>query len=251
MAEQQHKVLEEGELFFFFRPVVDEHEPGGLVDVQQFYLVMRPVESKRLRLLVVGRKRLPPVEENERNWGFVDLVDERIETVRDALAKQTYDTRTLGERTNPPARPVGEGVYAVYRDGRDTRFAYVLRLPEQPDEAQQALNIEEEAVYILSVKNPEAGQPAQAGLAERKKADFPDELLERFDGRRWTAADPIDFLDHEGAELLLIAATTDVPSDIEREVSEEVEVDAEKALDDLRARQQRQPVKPLFEGDWA
>ena len=68
------EVLEEGDIFFLFRPTVGEDEPAGLADVQGFFIVLRPNNGTRHTLLVVGRKRLPDVSINERLWGFVDIV---------------------------------------------------------------------------------------------------------------------------------------------------------------------------------
>jgi hypothetical protein len=61
--------VERGDIFFLFRPRVDEEEPEGMADVQRFFIVLRPEGGKKLRLLLVGRKRLPDIEEHERNRG--------------------------------------------------------------------------------------------------------------------------------------------------------------------------------------
>jgi hypothetical protein len=51
------RVLERGDIFFLYRPRVGEDQPAGLVDVQRFFIVLRP-QHGACRLLVVGRKRL-------------------------------------------------------------------------------------------------------------------------------------------------------------------------------------------------
>ena len=71
--DRHTEVLEEGDIFFLYRLEVEE-EPSGLGDVQRFYVVLRP-QAGKLRLLVMERKRLPDVEQHERNWGFVDIIN--------------------------------------------------------------------------------------------------------------------------------------------------------------------------------
>src|SRR3954466_12523094 len=74
MAERRTEgveILERGDIFFLYRPRVDEDDPSRLSDTQRFFIVLRPERERKLRLLVVGRKRLPNVEGHERTWGFV------------------------------------------------------------------------------------------------------------------------------------------------------------------------------------
>ena len=69
------RILEQGDVFFFYRPRVDRNRMRGLEDVQRFYLVLRPARRRpRIRVLTIGRKRLPDIGSHERSWGFVDLV---------------------------------------------------------------------------------------------------------------------------------------------------------------------------------
>ena len=55
------------------------------------------------------------------------------------------------------------------------------------------------------MKNPEAASPPQAGLG-KQKAKYPEYLQETFHGRRFISTDPVEFLDYDGSELLLIGA---------------------------------------------
>src|SRR5579863_6459135 len=50
-------LLERGDLFFFYRPDVDETTPGGLLDVRRFHVVLRPEGKETLRLITIGRKK--------------------------------------------------------------------------------------------------------------------------------------------------------------------------------------------------
>ena len=250
---QEVDVLERGDIFFIYRPDVEEESPSDSGDVQRFYVVLHPRRARRYRLIAIGRKALPDVEgKGEQFWAFVSRVCRGSDEAREEFAGKTYQTKTRGERHQPPARPAGEGVYAVVRHGDHTHLAYVLELPEEPGEVQRALNIEAEASYILSVKNPEAGSPSGAGLSEDQQAKFPKTLQERFGGRRFIAVDPPEFLNHDGAELLLIAASDDVDEElgISLDPQDEDENKAE-VFEELRLKKSKQTVKPLVEGAWA
>jgi hypothetical protein len=236
-------------LFFFYRPDVDETSPSGLLDVRRFHIVLRPEGKGTLRLITIGRKKLPGAAEGgQSHWGFVDRVFQDPEQLRTALSEATYETETLGERRLPEARPAGEGVYALVRQGRSTILAYALELPEQPGEVQEAFRITPEGRFVLAIKNPDAGSPAGVGLDDRR-ADFPEELKERFGDRRWVAADPPEFLDCEGAELILIGGRAQGAMDLGIDLEPQPEDEKSSELfKDLHLERSEQTIKPLFEG---
>jgi hypothetical protein len=200
------QVLERGDIYFVYRPRVQEHDVESLADVQRSYIVLSPHGQRMYRLIVLGRKRLPEPRTRERVWGFVDKVSRKPGDIVDAFEQAVYGTKTRGERTQPAARPAGEGVYAIVRHADHTHLAYELELPERPGEVQHALEIAPEANYVLSVKNPEQPPPPGAALRAEREAVFPQRLQERFQDRRFAAVDPPDFLNYEGAEVLLIGA---------------------------------------------
>lgn len=241
--------LETGHIHFLYRPVVEEEDPEGLVDVQQFEVVLHPRHREHFRKLVVGRKRMPDIDDTEPLWGFVDQVTDDVEDLRGSLAAEDYETATRGRRRQPAARPAGEGAYAIVRRGRDTYLAYELELPEEPGEVQDDLQVEPQARLVLTVKNPDAGSPPTAGLPDRAQPDLPQELLDGFRGRRWIAADPVVLLDHEGIEFLLIGAERD--AELEGKEPQLDEVEGRELTDLLQAQRRHHPVEPLFEGDWA
>jgi hypothetical protein len=245
-------VLERGNIYFFYRPKVDVEIARGADDVQRLYMILSPRGKRVNRLIIVPEKRLPDVTYggDRTYWAFVETVTDRADAVEDELDPETYVTRTRGERHRPAARPAGEGVYAIVRHGDHTHLAYSLELPRRPGEVQQALNILQEGSYIISVKNPEAPSPPGTGLDERRRARFPRELQERFGGRRFISVDPPDFLDHEGAEIVLIAAKGGVPAlGVRLSPRHETEATAE-IFTELRMEKSLHPVGPLLEGKW-
>src|SRR5512135_2223153 len=68
-------VLERGDLFFLYRPDVEELTPEGLLDVRRFYMVHHPQGRDLFRLIAIGKKKLPePGNGGQRHWSFVDGV---------------------------------------------------------------------------------------------------------------------------------------------------------------------------------
>lgn len=248
---EDRNILERGDLFFFYRPDVGEESVAGLADVRRFHLVLRPEGKDSVRLLTVGRKKLPEaVADGLSYWAFVERVFESTDELRRMLGAVDYETETVGERHLPEARPAGEAVYALVRHGRSTVLAYALELPEELGEVQEAFHIEREGKFVVSVKNPDAGSPAGLGLDSDRRVEFPEELKERFGDRRWSPADPPEFLDHEGAELVLIGGReAGEELGIELDPQPENEEDSE-VFKDLHIARSDRTFKPLFEGTW-
>lgn len=246
------QILERGDIYFVYRPKVEEESPRGLDDVQRLYMILGPEDEQRYRLVAIGRKRMPNVDEaGEQHWAFVERVAGEASDVEEELRRETYETKTRGERHLPAARPAGEGIYALTRHADHTHLAYALEPPEEPDEVQREMNIKEEASYVISVKNPEKPSPRGAGLGEEREADYPKRLQERFGDRRFVAVYPPDFLDYEGAEVILVGATGDVSRELGIELDPQRETeDTAEIFEDLRMAKSRHPAEPLFKGKW-
>src|SRR5439155_18476507 len=154
------------------------------------------------------------------------------------------------ERTLPSVRPAGEGVYALIRRGRNLHLTYELELPERLGEVQEELNIEQQAAYILSIKNPETESPPGAGLPEREEAHYPKSLEQEFRGRRFASEDP-HLLDYEGAEFILVGARTDPERAYDIDIETEHET-GQKAdiFRQLKMSGREHPVEPLIKGEW-
>lgn len=247
------QTLERGDLYMVFRPKVGADEPGGIDDVQRFYMILSVRGESRYRMLAIGRKYLPSPEEHggARHWGFVEAVARNPRDIEERLEEERYQTKTRGERTLPAARPVAEGVYRILRHEGHTHLVYALELPEEPGEVQDAFHIEPEASYIIAVKNPEAGSPPRASLGRERKASFPEKLQERFRGRRFADLDPPGFLDHEGAEIMLVAAGDDLGEELGLALPARREsCDSADIFSDLRMDRSAHPLAPLFAGQW-
>ena len=252
MSQKNTEVLERGNIYFVYTPKVERQDVAGLDDVQQFHFVLAPHGKSSYRLIAIGKKRFPEVEgSNNNNWCFVESVTDNAQEIERGLRKETYSTKTLGERLQPAARPVGEGIYEIVRHRGHTNLIYALELPEDLGEAQKALGIKPEASYIITIKNPTASSPQGQGLPAEEKADLPQHLQNRFEERRFVPADPPEFLDYTGVELILIGASADIERELGIELDPATETeDTAEILNDLRMRKSRHPIEPLFTGEW-
>lgn len=249
-SEPSEHIVEKGDIYFVYRPRVAQHEAEGLGDVQRFYMVMKPEGQSRFRVAVLGRKRLPEPQRHERIWGFIETVAQRGSEIESEFREQHYETKTRGERTLPAVRPAGEGVYALIQRGRNLHLSYELELPKRPGEVQEELNIEPQASYILSIKNPEKPAPPGAGLPDRQEADYPKSLEKEFRGRRFATEDP-RLLDYDGAEFVLVGARTDPERAYDIDIEAEHET-AQKAdiFRQLKMSPREHPIEPLIKGEW-
>ncbi|NCC22405.1 MAG: hypothetical protein EOM26_08075 [Alphaproteobacteria bacterium] len=230
-------VLERGNIYFFYRPGVNEGSPEGKRDIQRFYMILRPDGARHYRLCIIGRKFLPDIEKHQRFWGFIDDIKDDADELADDLGASGREH---------PARPAGEGRYKLAARHRGLHLVWALSEPEHPGAAQKDLNIPPEAAYVLSVKNPETGSPKSAGLSGDRKADYPEELQDEFDDRRF--ADNPEMLDYAGAQFVLIGSRENPEEKYGMKLGD---VDHDEVFHDLRIDPAAQPVKPLFEGRWA
>jgi hypothetical protein len=246
------EVLENGDIFFFYRPKLQVDVVRGLDDVQRFYMVIKPAHKSVFRRVILGRKRLPDVGEHERTWGFVDLVTSKAEEIEDEFDPKRYLTKTRGERLEQPARPAGEGIYDIVRHNSHTHLAYALELPQKPGPVQGELNIREAASLIVTVKNPEADSPPRAGLPEYRKPDYPKELKQKFEGKRFVDLDPPELLDYPGTELVLVGARPDPTNELGIALRPKREsLGSADIFRKLKLEKDMHPLAPLTVGEWA
>ena len=250
VLERESQVLERGDIYFLYRPRVGTDEAHSLRDVERFYILLKPWRRHAYRLIIVGRKRLPDPGRHDRFWAFVYRVFSDRKALNEELGERAYDTKTRGERKIGAVRPAAEGIYAIVRHGEHTHLAYVLELPRRQGAAERELNIKREASYVVAVRNPDSPRPANTGLDSDRDARFPKKLAEKFRGRRFIPIDPPEFLDYEGAELMLIGAAENAEEELGLEFKPDREnLHTADVLRDLKLP--REIVRePLFEGEW-
>lgn len=264
--EQASRFLEKGLIYFFYRPKVGLEEVHSLEEVQRLYMLLIPketmkkedLEHRKHRMVLLTKKRLPDVHSHARYWGFVEETSEEMKAVRSELGEITYSTKTRGERKIEAARPAGRGFYGIIRHGNHTHLAYVLELPEEIGEVQEAFNITKEGSYIVTVKNPTVSAPM--GLAPKEKEELPEDLLALFEDKRFAPLDPPSFLDYKGTEIIIIGASDDLRAELGKtgEQLEKLE-EADVALgltdktvfEELHLDKAKYHAEPVVEGAWA
>jgi hypothetical protein len=162
--ENGSEIIEQDDIFFFYRPKIDTEEVEDIKDVQRFYMVTGTEESVKgkkikedtYRLFLVGQKQLPEIVDGkstskERNWALNILTTSNAEDIHKELLPAEYTTETKGKRRLAAATPAGEGKYSIVKHDGHTELAYLLELPQELDPTQKEFEIRKEASYIISV----------------------------------------------------------------------------------------------------
>lgn len=70
---------------------------------------------------------------------------------------------------------IGEGIYAITKseNERSSHLAYMLTIPETPDELQKEFGLKARGSFVVNVRNPSTPAPPQAGIPD--PAEFPKE----------------------------------------------------------------------------
>lgn len=216
--------------------------------------------GQKQRLIVLTKKKLPEIHSHSRYWGFVEEVGDRFEEIHDDLDKVYYTTKTRGHRTLEAARPAGFGFYGIIEHDGHTHLAYVLELPKDIGRVQKAFHIQKEGSYIIAVKNPSPDLASRDGFEPPERAHLPDELLEKFKGKRWIPVVPVSLLDHEHVELIIIGASDDLKEELGslgQQLEREEEKDARAhnlndntLFEELHMSKKTHPPLPLLKGTW-
>ena len=109
--ENGSEIIEQGDIFFFYRPKIDTEEVEDIKDVQRFYMVTGTEESAKrkktkedtYRLFLVGQKQLPEIVDGkstskERNWALNISTTSNAEDIHKELLPAEYTTETKGKR---------------------------------------------------------------------------------------------------------------------------------------------------------
>ena len=266
----QSDTLEQGDIYFFYRPKKDAEQVKSIEDIRRFFIVtaaeqrqqqqqeqQENISSQLYRLFVIGKKSLPEIRKSEaraseRYWARVG----GIFTDPNELTKELFSYEF---RKGDAARPVGEGKYAIVKHQNHAELAYILEMPKEPGEAQRELGIEKEASYIVSVINPK--KPAASAVPEggsypstEEIPMYPEEILKEFNDSDIFVSLTRDtrFIDYRNAQILLIGAREGrdvIKQDIGIEISDEDETQQSADIfTKLKVRKDQVPIKPLIEG---
>src|SRR5215203_1606670 len=265
------KILEQGDIFFFYRPKVSSNEIKSIDDVRRFYMVLCPEDEQKIidntnndtntkekkvyRLFIIGKKSLPEIRKtearsSERFWAQVGGI--------------FYDSKKLGEdltaeefRKGDAARPVGEGKYAIIEHQNHAELAFILEMPQEIGEAQKELGIQKEASYIITVINPY--KPVSEGYttAEAEPPKYPKDVqnyLTKTEGKFIPLSQNLTLINYQNAQIILIGAREgkdvikqEIGLDIETEEGKE-NLFSSDIFTKLKIRKEQVPIKPIIEG---
>jgi uroporphyrinogen-III synthase len=207
-------IIEKGIVYFLARGKVNTEAPKSLSELQRSYLVLRrlPKDAKLgegavpdapvSRLIAIPKKSLPK-SGKDRFMVFVEKSKSTMTDLKESFfSGEQHETKTRGTSKTPPIMPIGEGVYAITNTGRSSHLAYILAIPSEPGKLQSDLGIRERGSFIISLKNPTVGGPANAQLSE--KPNFPKHIMDDFGGLRWIPIQKSEHLDYPNAQLLVV-----------------------------------------------
>ena len=262
------EILEQEDIYFFYRPKKGAEQVKGVEDVRRFFMVTAPEEANSnknqlYRLFVIGKKSLPEVRKtearaSERFWARVGGIFRDANELTKELLSDEF-------RRGDVARPVGEGKYAIVKHHQNhAELAYILEMPKEPGEAQKELGIEKEASYIVSVISPKkpisssSSSVVDSGGGYPSSTEeipmYPEELLNEF-GDNDTfipLSKDIRFLDYQNAQVILTGAREGrdvIKNDLGIEIIEEEESEQSSDIfNKLKVRKDQVPIRPLTEG---
>jgi DNA-binding PadR family transcriptional regulator len=265
------KILEQGDIFFFFRPKVSATDIKSIDDVRRFYMVLCPEEKqiiiegtnndtdlkkkKIYRLFIIGKKSLPEIRKtearsSERFWAQVGGIFYDPQNLVEDLTADEY-------KKGDAARPVGEGKYAIIEHQNHAELAFILEMPQEIGEAQKELGIQKEASYIITVINPY--KPVSEGYttAEAERPKYPEDIqkyLNKTDGKFIPLSQNLTLINYQYAQIILIGAREgkdvikqEIGLDIETEEGKE-NLSSADIFTKLKIRKEQVPIKPIIEG---
>ncbi|KAK9487702.1 hypothetical protein V1527DRAFT_460306 [Lipomyces starkeyi] len=244
-------VLEEGLIYFFFRPKVGLQEASSMEDVQRTYIVLRPLPftssdmkdsvkktgKDDCRLIIIPKKTLPTVG-GGRLIGLVTKVHASVDDITDQLDTEMYSTKTRGERTLSSARPIAEGVYVLTKEDSMHFLSYILTVPQEETEIEKEFGLSQDGRYIVSARNPK--YPAMGPIKTPEGPKYREDILEEFQDYRWVPLEP-KYMDYQNCTILFIG-TRHGPEDLQEENADEL-MTLEK--------ENEERIKKAFHGDAA
>lgn len=216
--------LEEGDIYFFYKPKRDVGKVNSINDTSRLYFVLVPSESGVPRYIVMGNKKMPEITDGDKSgWGFVQIVGGR--------GFKTFRNLTP-QRIKTASRPSGEGIYLIVSHRKHTHLLYSLELPQKLGPVQKAFNIQKEANYVF---------------LERKAENSPRSPEEPFSN--FSPAIPDD-LNKRGTEILLVGVGTDIGRLGISAHKDKENINTADIFTRLHVDKDRHPTNPLISGEW-
>lgn len=217
-------ILEQGDIYFFYKPRRGVEKTAGIGDVSRFYLVLQPADGLPPRYIVMGGKKMPRLDDQgETSWGFIQIVGGRG-------FKVTKANPTLRKATS---RPAGEGIYAIVLHRGHSHLLYSLELPRTLGAVQNAFNIKKEANYIF-LERPIERPPVS-----------PDVPYSHYH-----SIETLKHLNKRGTEILLVGVGADINRLGIKAEAEKESVQTSDIINRLQVSSDRHPLTGIISGNW-
>jgi hypothetical protein len=221
----QLQIIEQGDIYFFYKPKRDVTHAYSIEDVSRFFIVLAPSGDAPPRYIVMGNKKMPRINDGDKtSWGFVQIVGSR------GFEIQSPQTEV---RKKGASRPAGEGIYALLRHRDHTHLLYTLELPSSVGAVQRAFHIEREADYII-MERPVERSPTS-----------PDAPFSNFSSMHTVAN-----LNRRGTEVLLVGVGSDIGRLGITATKDRETVLTADIINRLKMNTNRHPLTALISGNW-
>lgn len=201
-------IMQAGSIYFLVRPKIGHMKIGSTDDIQHLMLLLNPLGSNTYILIILGKKNLPKVA-GTAYFSFVDKVTENISSLKETLHERIYATKTRGDRKLGSMKCSGFGKYIIYFDNDHSYLAY--RISKVNKELKDILNLKKADSFIVQIKNINKSASFGNQIVKETKVKFPRRLEKQFAKYKFIPLSTTEFLDYEGAELLLISREKRIP----------------------------------------
>lgn len=211
-SHTDYQTLETGNIYFFYRTGIRNEVQNNPEAVQHFYLVLKPLERAKFRILsMVRRTHGNTPDFSQPIWGAVEGID-YLQLDPDNPWQQALLFPEDNQPLNlPDALPVARGRYSIIK------MKDVHHLLYNVDDENQALSFTEKfrfpthGCYAIQIKNPDKKMTVTMLPDTSRKVKFPRHLQEQFRNRPFVSKEAHECLDYAGAEFLMIATTRSLP----------------------------------------
>src|SRR5215204_4031283 len=222
------KILEQGDIFFFFRPKVSAKDIKSIEDVRRFYMVLSPEEEQK-------------------------IIDDTNNNDTNPKEKKIYRLFIIGKKSLPEIRKTE----ARSSERFWAQVGGIFYDPQNLVEDQKELGIQKEASYIITVINPY--KPVSEGYttAEAERPKYPENIqkyLNKTDGKFIPLSENLTLINYQNAQIILIGAREgkdvikqEIGLDIETEEGKE-NLSSADIFTKLKIRKEQVPIKPIIEG---
>jgi hypothetical protein len=237
-------IIEQGNIYFACRSFASEKNLTSSFDIHSFYMVLNPLDMQKHRILQVCSKKLPSHKNSAHSFAYVTSITRSPKELREFLNEHNKEHETNRKETTVTS--AGAGVYYILKHYDHTHLAYNLSLPGRLGSLHKRLQIEMEGNLMIGVKNPKLKLPKGARLRSEKKASYPQSLQKNFRDKKFLSSGITEYLNHEGAEIMMTSSPEIASEQFKINVDDEREKNyIARVFRDLRLERTAALLEPL------